>query len=375
MTRPAAFFLVFLRLAIGWHFLVEGFQKLPSEQLTALGLPTNNKPFSSSVYFREATGPLGDAIRRTAGDPDDEALARLEVQPIPPGQDPATYKPQLRVPPGLKKDWRAYLERFKSFYGLDAGQQERADVLLEQAEARVVGFLTYVPDADTAKREKDPHYEGYTSEQTRAYPSGEVKRRMTMGERIADYKAKLAELRDTTGHKLWLFGRDVEGARLRSAKAEVASLRAGLLSDLDKQTQAYKESLDKLLTPQQKTLGAPAAAKDRGIVDVIDLITPWALTGIGACLLVGLFTRLAAFLGGMFLLMTYLAVPALPWLPAAPISEGSYLFVNKNVIEMLALFALVCLPTGRWFGADGLLYALTGPFRRRTTTPVASGWR
>lgn len=375
MTRPAAFFLVLLRLAIGWHFLVEGFQKLPSEQLTALGLPTNNKPFSSSVYFREATGPLGDVIRRTAGDPDEEALARLEVKPIPPAQDPATYKPQLRVPPRLSQDWRAYLARFKAFYGLDADQQERADVALEQAEAKVVGFLTYAPDADAARREKDPHYEGYTSEQTRAYPSGEVKRRMTMGERLADYKAKLAELRDTAGHKLWLFGRDVEGARLRAAKAEVASLRAGLLADLDKQTQAFQESLDKLLTPQQKQLGKPAAAKAASFVDTIDLVTPWALTGIGACLLAGLFTRLAAGLAGLFLLMTFLAVPPFPWLPAPPVAEGSYLFVNKNVIEMLALFALMFLPTGRWFGADGLLYALTGPFRRRSATPEASGGR
>ena len=62
-------------------------------------------------------------------------------------------------------------------------------------------------------------------------------------------------------------------------------------------------------------------------------------------------------------MMTYLAVPAFPWLPSPPQTEGSYLFVNKNVIEMLALFALMCLPTGRWFGADGLLYAMTGPFR------------
>ncbi len=366
MTRPAAIFLVLLRLAIGWHFLVEGFQKLPSEQLTAWGLPTNNKPFSSAGYFREASGPLGDLIRRFGGDPDEEALSRLEVQPIPPGEDPATAKPQLRVPRGLQKDWVNYLERFKAYYGLDQAQEARAGALLEQAEAKVVGYLTYAPDADAARREKDPHYEGYTSEQTLTYPSGEVKRRMTMGERVASYKAKLAELRDTTDRKLWLFGRDVEGAKLRAAKAEVASLRAGLLADLDKQTQAFKESLDKLLTPEQKRLGTPPApARGTTVVEWIDLVTPWALTAIGACLLAGLFSRLAALLAGLFLLMTYLAVPALPWLPAPPVVEGSYLFVNKNVIEMLALFALAFLPTGRWFGADGLLYALTGSFRRK----------
>ena len=53
--------------------------------------------------------------------------------------------------------------------------------------------------------------------------------------------------------------------------------------------------------------------------------------------------------------MTYLAVPALPWLPTGPPGEGNYLFVNKNVIEMLALFALAGIPTGRWFGVDALV--------------------
>jgi uncharacterized membrane protein YphA (DoxX/SURF4 family) len=146
----------------------------------------------------------------------------------------------------------------------------------------------------------------------------------------------------------------------------VASLREGLLADLDKQTRSFKESLDKLLTPEQKQLGTPKEpARGWGVVGWIDFITPWALTAIGLCLLVGLFSRLSAFLAALFLLMTYLAVPAFPWLPTPPVMEGSYLFVNKNVIEMLALFALACLPTGRWFGADGLWYALKGLFQRK----------
>src|SRR5262249_37778550 len=70
----------------------------------------------------------------------------------------------------------------------------------------------------------------------------------------------------------------------------------------------------------------------------------WGLLVVGACLLVGLLTRLNCWLAAGFLLMTYLAMPAFPWLPAAPQSEGTYLFVNKNVIEMLALCALGTLP-------------------------------
>lgn len=356
MTRSAAFFLILLRLAIGWHFLVEGFQKIPSEQLTALGLPTNNKPFSSAGYFREAPGPLGDAVRNYAGDPDQEALSRLTLEAIPTGRDPATYGPALRVPKGLKADWDAYLKQFAAHYGLDEQQKKAAEAALDQAAAKAVAMLTYAPDPDPAKRDKDPNHAEFTSEQTRTYVSGDVKRRMTVAERVAEYRQKLDDLSESSGKKLWLFGKDVEGARLRTAKAEVASLRAGLLADLDKQTQAYKDAVAKTLTDEQQKKEVPKPEKEKTLVGYLDVATPWMLTGVGAFLLLGLFSRLGAFVGAGFLLMTYLAVPAWPWLPAAGPTEGNYLFVNKNLVEMLALCVLMCVPTGRWFGLDAILH-------------------
>ena len=80
--------------------------------------------------------------------------------------------------------------------------------------------------------------------------------------------------------------------------------------------------------------------------------------------MLGLFSRTAAGAGAFFLLMTVLTTPALPWLPAAPMSEGSYVFVNKNVIEMLALMMLACIPSGRWFGVDALI-RVVNPWRKK----------
>ena len=37
-----------------------------------------------------------------------------------------------------------------------------------------------------------------------------------------------------------------------------------------------------------------------------------------------------------------------------PMTEGNPLFVNKNVIEMLALLVVAAHPTGRWLGLDAL---------------------
>jgi len=62
--------------------------------------------------------------------------------------------------------------------------------------------------------------------------------------------------------------------------------------------------------------------------------------------------------------MTILSTPALPWLPEPPNTEGHYLIISKNVIEMLALFMLACIPSGRWFGLDALVDAFV-PRRKK----------
>ena len=48
---PRVFFLLALRLAIGWHFLFEGLHKVNSH---LVGPTETNKPFSSEPYFRAA---------------------------------------------------------------------------------------------------------------------------------------------------------------------------------------------------------------------------------------------------------------------------------------------------------------------------------
>ena len=70
--------------------------------------------------------------------------------------------------------------------------------------------------------------------------------------------------------------------------------------------------------------------------------------------------------GAIFLLLLYLAMPPFPWLPD-PLrpTEGHYLFVSKNLIEMIALLALATTRSGCWAGIDGLLQFLN-PWRRRS---------
>ena len=73
---------------------------------------------------------------------------------------------------------------------------------------------------------------------------------------------------------------------------------------------------------------------------------------VGLGLIVGLFTSVASVGAAAFLVLFYLATPPWPGLPEPSIAEGHYLFVNKNLIELIAVLALVVTPTGEWFGLD-----------------------
>ncbi len=99
-----------------------------------------------------------------------------------------------------------------------------------------------------------------------------------------------------------------------------------------------------------------------------DLITMWGLTIVGVCLMLGLFTRLASLAGIAFILMFYLAAP--PWIGyfyAIP-SEGSYLIVNKNLVEVAALAVIMLTGSGRFAGLDRILSKV---FRRKRPLATA----
>ena len=100
-----------------------------------------------------------------------------------------------------------------------------------------------------------------------------------------------------------------------------------------------------------------------------NLITMWGLTLVGALLILGLFTRLASLAGIAFVLMFYLAAP--PWIGyfyAIP-TEGSYLIVNKNLVELCALVVIFATGSGRFAGLDRILHALF--FARRPRLAAA----
>jgi len=505
--------LLLLRLAIGWHFFLEGLYKAQSWGWVDVRVlnpmswwhgekpePPPGKPFTSEVYLRESTGPLGPYYREHIGDPDERALALLTPKP----QEGTSSSPAARVPDQINAEWDAYLERFLATYNLDDKQKADARERLQQAKADLGAWLVGGPDVAAPDT---PH-------------------------RVEEYKARLKEAR-SGGDGQWSasgWGLDQEkDAQRKTARADAVKLRKELLDDLDAKTKGMKDSLAEvvkapltafafrdpkntsreyvaaLLTPanDQNTLppaledkwqgyltlfkggrhldaaqldavnakfeeakfntlawlrspetqqrvrlygttappanaagerrplmpradeaaapsagqaAAEATARDKELLAefdrrnadmkrllpmalpawqasawapepeadanakkewtflrVVDWATVIGVTVIGACLLLGLFTRLSCVLGIGFLVLTYLTYPPFPWLPQPPNTEGNPLFVNKNIIELAGLLVLATTASGRWLGLDALIYWFFVDRKKKKVEPKPNG--
>lgn len=95
-------------------------------------------------------------------------------------------------------------------------------------------------------------------------------------------------------------------------------------------------------------------------VTVIDQLNMWGLTLIGAALMLGLLSRAAIIAGIVLLSLYYLAAPPLPGLSYSMPAEGSYLIVNKVLIEIAALVTLLAFRTSREWGLDALILRRRG---------------
>jgi thiosulfate dehydrogenase [quinone] large subunit len=90
------------------------------------------------------------------------------------------------------------------------------------------------------------------------------------------------------------------------------------------------------------------------VLSAVDQMNSLGLVAIGLALVLGLFTRPAAFAGAALLGLYYLFNPPLIGFESAVPMEGSYLIVNKNLIEAVTLLLLAVSPGARLYGIDAL---------------------
>jgi len=82
-------------------------------------------------------------------------------------------------------------------------------------------------------------------------------------------------------------------------------------------------------------------------VDWINLI---GLTFVGLALIFGLFERIGAVVGMSLLFLYWLSNPPFVSNDFNVITEGHYLVINKNIVELFALLVLLLFPTGHLMG-------------------------
>jgi thiosulfate dehydrogenase [quinone] large subunit len=98
------------------------------------------------------------------------------------------------------------------------------------------------------------------------------------------------------------------------------------------------------------------------ILNVVDFLNTWGLITIGLGLILGLFTKAASIAGTSLLMLYYLFNPPFIGLGAAGPVEGHYLFVNKALIEAVALLLFAVFPVSRMYGLDILMKKFKNKF-------------
>ena len=89
--------MVLLRIAIGWHFLYEGLEKIESTR-------KGSHPFTAEPYLRNATGPFAPYFRNLV--PDVNSLDMLDADK-------------------LKASWAADVETIAVHYGFNEDQRKQ----------------------------------------------------------------------------------------------------------------------------------------------------------------------------------------------------------------------------------------------------------
>lgn len=376
------FFLLALRLAIGWHFMFEGFHKIHS---TYTGPTETNRPFTSEPYFKVAPGPIGAEMRKQFGDPAEVIAAKV------------------RAPKDIKPDAFAKLSVEEQAAACPAAAAADFDNLESKLEATLaaVGVAEAKATAE-AKTEFAKEKAKEDAEKARkAIQKGIDAFKATGKDRVAAAKAAYArwvfgvdgrdcKMKAITGdvsltapqrleHLEWLRTQSSEvgkrladglgngyGMEAKRASEARTDFMAGE-SDLAKDANAFIADLQKSLA-EGVAVDVPAEPS-RG--QKLDKVTMWFLVTVGTFIMAGFLTRLSCFLAAGFLVITYLAHPAFPWYPLPPNTEGNPVFINKNIIECLALLSLACMPTGRWLGIDAVIHRVCCG-KEETATPPAT---
>ncbi len=342
--------LVLLRLVVGWHFFTQGTEKIDYDQRTKQVRMT----FTAAPFLLQAKGPLAPFFHSQAASGHDwQVLLAVAHQNVPP--TPAEAKARAAWASGY--------------------QRRRADAE-KNASSVPVEFPPFAPYHGWATRVANDWNLVLTQVKAIAGLSDEQKlaaeKALTLRQQeLADYLAGEGEAITDYQHQLWRLANWQSGSeaevpfeenRIAAKTTETSAAPRPWVAQVEQLDDAYVNDLSGILTPEQRTNAVTITAMDEAQtlpqqkwLHKVNWIVTILTISVGACLLLGFFTRLASLAGALFLLGVIATQP--PWVAdAAPtIMQG---------IELAALLVLAGTKAGRWLGLDYFTYALFGRFRR-----------
>ena len=335
--------LVLLRLCVGWHFFSEGVKKVSYDRSTGewrFNVPTE-------FLFRQAKGPLAGFFQNR----------------IPGGHQ---WQAELAVPEELTP------ARGEALAGWVANYVKRRQGELasgKHSEAVIPDFAPYAAwaaqiEADSrAMHERFTDFAGLTEEQ-RSQAAAAFERRQRQ---LADYLAGEALEMQAYRHELWRLehfeetpgAEDVPYQKQRVAQKTAETARTPLkwVAAVRQFDQEFASELHGLLTDEQLS-SAVGEQADAALTDPqetqlhrLNLAVTGLTIGVGGCLLLGLFTRLASLAGALFLLTVMATQP--PWVAGA---DTTYFYYQ--LVELAALVFLAAAAAGRVAGLDFFLHRI-----------------
>lgn len=127
------------------------------------------------------------------------------------------------------------------------------------------------------------------------------------------------------------------------------------------------EGLAKVFTPKWTAYGylmdsqgvfAPffrMIAENQSTMAAADFINIWGLTLVGVMLILGLLEKASYIGAALFLILYYLSHPPLLHVEYLLPTEGSYLWVDKNLVMLAAVAVLYFFPTAMRIGMDRIM--------------------
>src|SRR5262245_51411899 len=188
ISRLACVMLVVLRIAIGWHFMIEGVWKIRTH-LT--GPTSTNVPWTGEPFFREGTGPIADWYRQTLGISEESVLQKFQYIP---DADSAV----------AEREWIQYLAQLSKHYGLTEEQRLAAQKVFNEHRDPMGAWIQSKTKPVTPK----------------AVAWGTAEIPQTVAQRLETHESRMAELREIQNSGQPAFNKNVNASRVRALKTE-----------------------------------------------------------------------------------------------------------------------------------------------------------